>query len=305
MPLTCVAYNCTNRHQKGSGISFHRFPSNQVLRQKWVDAVNRANWTPTSSSYLCSHHFQDTCFRRINDRNYLLDNSLPDRFDFTDRYAKTKHPKQLATTTTRPTQKLKVTLPPPPKEPPPSLTPASEDLPVTEVPAVTEVLAGDHAYIFPPQQQMKKRVDESNDTMDRLRKQLKMSQQKVRREKEKCARLRRLLGEAQRKVAGPCVEGHQMQEEGLSEVMRDLCGRRGNTKSGVQYTQAVKDFALTLSGYSVKAYEFLRKHVNLPHYHTLRRWTSPEGQDGHQKLPEGDVEGIETVDEFDVVTEEV
>ena len=37
MVTSCVAFGCTNRMKKGSGISFHRFPhKNPDLLHKWV-----------------------------------------------------------------------------------------------------------------------------------------------------------------------------------------------------------------------------------------------------------------------------
>ena len=42
MVTSCVAFGCTNRMKKGSGISFHCFPhKNPDLLHKWVQAVRR------------------------------------------------------------------------------------------------------------------------------------------------------------------------------------------------------------------------------------------------------------------------
>ena len=37
---SCVAINCTNRHVKGKGVKFHKFPlENKELCLKWVAAT--------------------------------------------------------------------------------------------------------------------------------------------------------------------------------------------------------------------------------------------------------------------------
>lgn len=47
----CSAYKCTNRSEKG--YKLYRFPSNPERRKIWRNKVNRLNWEPTHSSYLC------------------------------------------------------------------------------------------------------------------------------------------------------------------------------------------------------------------------------------------------------------
>ena len=63
MPRRCVAAGCDTK--SGMGYSLHGFPQNEALRKKWVLAVKRqrSNWDgPSSSSQLCSKHFEDHCF---------------------------------------------------------------------------------------------------------------------------------------------------------------------------------------------------------------------------------------------------
>ena len=63
MPRRCVAVDCNTK--SGMGYSLHGFPQDKVLRKKWVRAVKRqrSNWEgPSSSSQLCSKHFEDHCF---------------------------------------------------------------------------------------------------------------------------------------------------------------------------------------------------------------------------------------------------
>ncbi|XP_022170372.1 THAP domain-containing protein 1-like [Myzus persicae] len=58
MPVSCVAYGCTNRYKPGQTIHFFRFPlANVNLNKKWIAAIKRKNFTPTKWSRLCSDHF--------------------------------------------------------------------------------------------------------------------------------------------------------------------------------------------------------------------------------------------------------
>ncbi|XP_076365692.1 uncharacterized protein LOC143254425 isoform X5 [Tachypleus tridentatus] len=60
----CVAYRCHNRSKRGSGISFFNFPSDPVRRKIWTQNINRANFTPTKYSRLCSDHFERDCYEK-------------------------------------------------------------------------------------------------------------------------------------------------------------------------------------------------------------------------------------------------
>ena len=69
----CVAgtpngISCTNTSYT-TGISMHRFPKNDIVRRKWVKFVrrHRDNFTPTSTSALCSAHFEASSYSRRTD----------------------------------------------------------------------------------------------------------------------------------------------------------------------------------------------------------------------------------------------
>ena len=64
------AIGCTNQSDTPSqeGISFHKIPSRKkpLLRQKWLHNIRRKPPLPKDSSvYICSVHFDETCFKRI------------------------------------------------------------------------------------------------------------------------------------------------------------------------------------------------------------------------------------------------
>ena len=59
----CVVPGCTNYSQRSDcSISFHRIPSNQQMKKKWLARIPRANPCPTAYSYVCSDHFTSYCF---------------------------------------------------------------------------------------------------------------------------------------------------------------------------------------------------------------------------------------------------
>ena len=54
MPSTsCCIPLCKN---KGG----HLFPKDKTLMSKWIQAINRKNWKPSSSSVVCKDHFHTT-----------------------------------------------------------------------------------------------------------------------------------------------------------------------------------------------------------------------------------------------------
>lgn len=75
----CAAYGCSNNQKKRNilrkqlcgthGVAqeecgcnmflLHRFPADPALKQRWLSAINRKDFTPSESSRLCSEHFVD------------------------------------------------------------------------------------------------------------------------------------------------------------------------------------------------------------------------------------------------------
>lgn len=77
--MSCVIAGCRSRssgnrqEQNDALISFHRFPVNNTLKQKWIKAVGRKNWEWKPHHRICSKHFPDNCYynfehkwRRLN-----------------------------------------------------------------------------------------------------------------------------------------------------------------------------------------------------------------------------------------------
>ena len=88
----CAAYNCNNKTDNNSSISYHRLPgpARKVIRQAWIDAIGRTNLPKTV--YLCADHFTEDCFDPSHDlkqrllpegsrmKRVLLPNAIPSIF---------------------------------------------------------------------------------------------------------------------------------------------------------------------------------------------------------------------------------
>ena len=59
----CVAADCDTK--SGMGRSLHKFPNDESLRRRWINAVKqqRKDWQgPSSTSVLCANHFTEDSF---------------------------------------------------------------------------------------------------------------------------------------------------------------------------------------------------------------------------------------------------
>ncbi|XP_075733055.1 THAP domain-containing protein 1-like [Rhipicephalus microplus] len=80
MVTSCVAYGCTNRLKKRSGLTFHLFPKNAEVRSLWERAVRREGWRAKDGDRLCSVHFSPECFDRTGQTTRLRVGSVPTSF---------------------------------------------------------------------------------------------------------------------------------------------------------------------------------------------------------------------------------
>ena len=81
----CMVPGCTNYSQRSDGsISFHRIPSNQQMKKKWLARIPRANPCPTAYSYVCSDILPATvsnyhsCHSSLGKKN--VGGYVPDQF---------------------------------------------------------------------------------------------------------------------------------------------------------------------------------------------------------------------------------
>ena len=54
----CVVFGCKSGYDSSDNAPSFRFPfKRDDLMTKWIQFVNRANWTPSSNSVICCKHF--------------------------------------------------------------------------------------------------------------------------------------------------------------------------------------------------------------------------------------------------------
>ena len=78
MGFKCAAYGCKSGYASSAknvrGVTFHAFPADPELRDKWIRANPRKDFIPTIFSRICSLHFQEFDFmeaRRDSNKNRL------------------------------------------------------------------------------------------------------------------------------------------------------------------------------------------------------------------------------------------
>ncbi|XP_012945156.1 zinc finger protein 585B [Aplysia californica] len=101
MVTSCAALGCTNCQTTQSQVlsehrvrdlTFHRFPmKNDGLLAKWVEAVRRDKFTPTSAHRLCSRHFRESDFIEGDRRRVLKRDAVPSIFDFSQHLMVVNH----------------------------------------------------------------------------------------------------------------------------------------------------------------------------------------------------------------------
>ncbi|XP_050725008.1 proline-rich protein 12-like isoform X2 [Eriocheir sinensis] len=74
---TCAARGCKNRSCRGIKATFHIFPKNPKMRQKWIPVTGRKNWMPGLRAVLCSDHFEEPCFDRTGQTTRLRFGAIP------------------------------------------------------------------------------------------------------------------------------------------------------------------------------------------------------------------------------------
>ena len=74
----CSVYGCNaSGFDTVDGISFHKFPENEKLKRAWISRLRRENWVPSSTSYVCSRHFNESDFKVTEKRRRLLATAVP------------------------------------------------------------------------------------------------------------------------------------------------------------------------------------------------------------------------------------
>uniref|UniRef100_A0A452HUC0 THAP-type domain-containing protein n=1 Tax=Gopherus agassizii TaxID=38772 RepID=A0A452HUC0_9SAUR len=82
MPTSCAAAGCAAVYNKSVNVSFHRFPLDPKRRKEWIRLVKRNNFVPGKHTFLCSKHFESSCFDLTGQTRRLRMDAVPTIFDF-------------------------------------------------------------------------------------------------------------------------------------------------------------------------------------------------------------------------------
>ncbi|XP_050064505.1 THAP domain-containing protein 1-like [Aphis gossypii] len=80
---SCFIYGRTrNKSSTIEDITFHKFPVNEKVRDKWKNFAleNKLNIQSINKySVICSKHFLQTCFVLRNSKRFLVENAVPSK----------------------------------------------------------------------------------------------------------------------------------------------------------------------------------------------------------------------------------
>uniref|UniRef100_I3K437 THAP domain-containing protein 1 n=1 Tax=Oreochromis niloticus TaxID=8128 RepID=I3K437_ORENI len=184
MVQTCSAYGCKNRYHKDKDISFHKFPlARPDICCKWVAAMRRNNFKPTKYSNICSQHFTEDSFKRECNNRVLKESAVPSLFTF-----------NLSIKDPFPSENLfPLSLPltsEPAEEEEPESNPLDTCSDTMTTTTTTTAVSCDHNYTVEDSAQQKRRIELLEEQVEHLRKKLKTTQQKCRRQERQLKRLK-------------------------------------------------------------------------------------------------------------------
>ncbi|KAM8961913.1 THAP domain-containing protein 1 [Pelodytes ibericus] len=174
MVQSCSAYGCKNRYDKDKAISFHKFPlTRPLLCKKWEAAVRRVNFKPTKYSSICSDHFTLDCFKRECNNKLLKDNAVPTLFSYVE--SKSQNEKDSEVKVEQPVV--------------PEVDPAIGLLLPPPYTASHIAVICDHNYTVEDTVLQRRKIQQLEEQVDKLRKKLKIANQRCRRQERNLERL--------------------------------------------------------------------------------------------------------------------
>ncbi|XP_051541194.1 THAP domain-containing protein 1-like [Myxocyprinus asiaticus] len=196
MVQSCSAYGCKNRYHKDQNISFHKFPlARPDVCGKWVAAIKRRNFKPTKYSNICSQHFTKDCFKRECNNRVLKDNAVPSLFTFRELQMEEESLEvfssemdvyqHLPLCDAEETLMVHSEMDLSSSTPPPLSVSASEELHMEHY---STFIYCDHNYTVEDNSLPKRRIEQLEEELKKLRKKLKTVQQKCRRQERQLER---------------------------------------------------------------------------------------------------------------------
>ncbi|KAK6488668.1 THAP domain-containing protein 2 [Huso huso] len=254
MPTCCAAFGCCNTRKKDCGFSFHRFPLNKERREKWIHCVRRVNFNPSLNTFLCSKHFEESCFDRTGQTVRLREDAVPTIFVLPDcRGKKVKGPQQTTTNSKGEMPVGNSSLAPPVK---------------------TIDIYQDHNYCLASLAAAKEKILDLKDHLEAARKKLKVCQQRERRMHVYWREMKDLVLHLERsKLIPPGFASEVIASTLRAMSLKSLKNEMKVLPSSEQlYSYDLRRFCLTLYFYAPDAYKFVGCHLDLPHSNLVREW---------------------------------
>ncbi|KAM9330640.1 THAP domain-containing protein 1 [Gastrophryne carolinensis] len=222
MVQSCSAYGCKNRYDKDKPISFHKFPlTRPILCKKWEAAVRRADFKPTKYSSICSEHFTPDCFKRACNNKLLKDNAVPTVFSYTD----TKP------SSTTPVKSEEPNAPAPTPLAMPEIDPAiGLLLPPPYTPSHIAVIC-DHNYTVEDTVHQRRRIQQLEEQVDKLRKKLRIANQRCRRQERSLEKLEKEVSDYRNGAGFVFVPGNYF----------ELCNENEAETTEIQEIQEIQE----------------------------------------------------------------
>ena len=77
MAYKCFAVDCRSNYAGEQRTTVFSFPREESLHKIWIKFVNRQDWEPTPSSFICIKYFEEKYYRKgKNDKHYRLTKTL-------------------------------------------------------------------------------------------------------------------------------------------------------------------------------------------------------------------------------------
>ena len=263
----CSAWGCSKRSGRDK-VTFHRFPKDTEIRQKWINAVNRENFNPSLNTALCSDHFEANSFVEELDkplvRRRLYPEAIPTIFAH-------KNPPKRRKTMNSSKQSINIVLPEEETIP----------IPLSEEENIHKTCDQKYASLLKKYNSLKllqrKNSRRVINLQHRLRKKsasVKLLKQSKRRLTKSLNNMKDVLADLKSKKFindSQYIHLRRYYSDEKCSLIKTLLTKGSKLK---QYPDDVKNFAVTLHYYSPKGYEYLRNFFQLPNASTLRKWTS-------------------------------
>ncbi|KAF0748144.1 THAP domain-containing protein 2-like [Aphis craccivora] len=240
----CSSFNCTSSSDIGKDLSFHKFPLKDKDRlQKWVHAVQRKDFKPSSSSTLCSLHFNKTDFYlAVSGKQMLNKSAVPTIFNFQNHLPPKIKERQIlqqeiGTTTT------------------------------TDVHNSDDTSTYETGTMFVDVGVQTKLTGEKLDkTLHDLRRNKRILQQKFIRRDKQVSSMAEMLN---------LLKDNHLIEDTVQDIFKNQFDSSlpfALFQNEIANVKEIREFCLTLHFYSPHAYEFIRQRSTLRDPSTIRKW---------------------------------